>query len=298
MPERAIFRFIHVHFFYMDKSSFIGQIFWAMQTKGDFFERERECERLFEAAGPFWFFTTEGLDRLLYSSREEFIAGTNILAISAAKSGVTVISDTQMSNHHHVMARGSLSQAGAFREIFRDKSRRYQLALGNKSLKDWDIRIDATEDVTAFRNRIVYIDRNAYVARRDRRCICRSHDIDLPSSYRVLDGMILRSSFIDYQQTESLFHSANQYFSLLSRHGESDVEIAQMLGEGIQLPNEEVFQIVAQWHRGRSLRELTPVEKALAAKRMKLRLSSSNKQITQVLQLPPEEVERLFPVPR
>ena len=311
----------------------MGEIFWAMQTKGDFFERERECERLFEAAGPFWFFTTEGLDRLLYRTREEFIAGTNILAISAAKSGVTVVSDTQMSNHHHVMARGSLSQAGAFREIFRDKSRRYQLSLGNKSLKDWDIRIDATEDVKVFRNRIAYIDRNAYVARRDstptgypwgsghlmfngtlwmmsegspwgtlsidkRRSICRSHDIDLPSSYRVLDGMILRSSFIDYQQTESLFHSANQYFSLLSRHGESDVEIAQMLGEGIQLPNEEVFQIVAQWHRGRSLRELTPVEKALAAKRMKLRLSSSNKQITQVLQLPPEEVERLFPVPR
>lgn len=304
-----------------------------MMHRNDFYEKELECERLFEAAGPFWFITTENLDWLLYKNREEFIAGTNILAVSAAESGLVVVGDVQMNNHHHVMGRGSLAQAGAFRELFREKSRRYQLSLGNRSLKDWNIRIDSTEDVKAFRNRIVYTDRNAYVARKDstptgypwgsshlmfngtiwmmdkgvawkelsidrRRNICRSHSIGLPESYRVVDGMILRSSFVDYKLAESLFNSANQYFSLLSRHGEADVEIAQMLGEGIQLPNEEVFQIVASWNRGRPLRELSVAERVAAAKRMKLRLSASNKQIVQVLQLSPEEVERLFPRPR
>lgn len=304
-----------------------------MTRNNEFYEKELECERLFEAAGPFWFITTASPDWLLYKSGEEFIAGTNILAISAAESGLTIVGDIQMNNHHHVMGRGSLSQAGAFRDIFREKSRRLQLSLGNKSLRDWEIRIDPTDDLKAFRNRIIYTDRNAYVARRDstptgypwgsshlmfngtlwmmekgvswndltidrRRNICRSHDIGLPESYRVLDGMILRGSFVDYRLTERLFNSANQYFSMLSRHGEADVEIAQMLGEGIQLPNEEVFQIVAGWYKGRSLKELSAAEKASAAKRMKLRLSASNKQITQVLQLPPQDVERLFPVPR
>lgn len=303
-----------------------------MKTNNEFYEQELECERLFDAAGPFWFITTDSPDWLLYKSREEFIAGTNILAVSAAESGLTIVGDIQMNNHHHVMGRGTPSQAVAFRKIFREKIRRYQLSIGNKSLRDWNIRIDPTEDLKSFRNRIAYTDRNAYVVRRDsmptgypwgssylmfngtlwmmdrgeawaslsidmKRRICRSHKICLPESYRVLDGMILRGSFVDYRLTEGLFNSANQYFSFLSRHGEADVEIAQMLGEGFQLPNEEVFQIVAGWFRGRSLKELSAVEKAIAAKKMKLRLSASNKQITQVLQLPPQDVERLFPVP-
>ena len=300
--------------------------------KNDYWDRERECERSFSAGGPYYYVTTENLDWILYESQKEFVAGTNLVAIAAARSGFSVLDDVQMSNHHHVMGAGCLQQAERFAEILHDGERKYQRSLGKPSLKEWNIRIDETSDLKAFRNRIAYTDRNAYVARldsmptgypwgaagllfngnlyrmnpgipydkvggREKRLICRSHNADLPSSYRVLDGMILRSSFVDYHKTESLFNSANQYFTLLTRRGEADVEMAAMLGEKIQLPTEEVFQIVGSWFPGKSIRALEPDERLKAAHMMKQRLASSNRQITQVLRLPAADVNRMFPKP-
>lgn len=43
--------------------------------------------------------------------------------------------------------------------------------------------------------------------------------------------------------------------------------------------------------------ELTYEEKLKVAKKMKQRLASSNRQITQILALPPAEVDTLFPHP-
>ena len=107
--------------------------------------------------------------------------------------------------------------------------------------------------------------------------------------------MILRSSFVDYHATEALFNSANQYFTLLTRRGEADVEIAAKLGEKIQLPTEEVFQIVSSWFQGQNLRTLELEARLNAAKMMKQRLASSNRQITHVLRLPAADVDRMFP---
>ena len=298
--------------------------------KNDYWDRERECERLFAATRPFYFITTENLDWTMYETLEEFIMGTNLIAIASARSGFVILDDVQMNNHHHVMGKGTYDKACCFFEILHDGERYYQRSLGRPSLKKWDIRIDETADLKAFRSRVAYTDRNAYVARldsmptgypwgsaslffngnlrlmnpgipfekvggREKRIICRSHDTDLPSHYRVCDGMILRSSFVDYHATEDLFNSANQYFTLLTRRGEADVEIAAMLGEKIQLPTEEVFQIVSSWFQGQNIRTLEPEARLNAAKMMKQRLASSNRQITHVLRLPAADVERMFP---
>ena len=303
-----------------------------MHVKNDFWMRERECERIFAAGGPYYLITTEHVDWLLYKTRDEFITGSNLVAISAAETGFVVLDDTVMNNHHHILGRGHRSNADNFSVRLREKMRRYQLSLGNPSLKELRIQIDEVQDLKQFRNYVGYIDRNAYVARLDstpagypwgagnlffngnlwlmnegvawnslsienRRRICRSHAIDLPSSYRVRDGMILRSSFVDHKHTESLFNSANQYFSMLTRRGEADVEIARMKGESIQLPNEEVFQIVGSWYPESGIRGLGTTERLETAQSMKKRLNSSNKQIAQVLRLPLGEVEKMFPRP-
>ena len=301
-----------------------------MHVRNDYWMRERECERIFAAGGPYYMITTEHLDWLLYKTREEFIVGTNIVAISAAESGLAILDDIQMNNHHHIMGEGSSSRVDDFIDRLRERMRRFQLSLGNKSLKDWNIRVDETTDLGLFRKRIGYIDRNAYVARLDstptgypwgsgnllfngnlwlmtegepwyslsiekRRKICRSHNVEMPRSIKVRDGMILRSSFVDYKRTESLFNSANQYFSMLSRQGESDIEIARMLGESIQLPNEEVFKIVSSWYPDSGIREMSAEDRLKAAQTMKRKLDSSNKQISQVLNLRIDDVDRMFP---
>lgn len=300
--------------------------------RNDFWERERECERSFSEKGPFFFITTENLDWILYENREEFIVGTNILAIAAARSGFRIVDDSQMSNHHHVMGAGSFEQANDFANHLHAMERKYQTSLGRRSLKDWDIRIDPVKDLKQFRNQIVYTDRNAYVARRDsmptgyswgsanllfngnlwlmkdgipyskvggrkKRLICRSHDVDLPVHYSVCEGMILRSSFVDYHTTEQLFNSANQYFTMLTRQGEADIEMAALLGESIQIPHEEAFLIVASWYPGRLIGDLKYEEKLQAAIKMKKQLASSNRQIIQILGLSAADVDRMFPRP-
>jgi hypothetical protein len=301
-----------------------------MHERNDYWMRERECERIFAAGGPYFMINTEHVDWLLYKTREEFIVGTNLVAIAAAESGFHILDDVQMNNHHHVLGEGTRSRADAFADLLREKERKFQTSLGNRSLKDWEIRVDATTDLQQFRNRVAYIDRNAYVVRLDstpngypwgsgglffngnlwmmseglpwksltiekKRKICRSHNIDMPDTYKTLGGMILRRSFVDYKRTESMFNSANQYFTKLTRHGEADVEISKALGEKIQLPTEEVFQIVGGWFPGSSVRELEVKDRLEAAKAMKTRLNSSNKQISQVLRLPEDQLERLFP---
>jgi len=298
-----------------------------------YWERERECEQLFEQGRPYFFITTPGLDWMMYRSREEYIVGTNLLAVSSGKTGFKILDDVQMTNHHHVMGQGSRQTAEAFVTEFHAKQRRFQSDIGNPSLKEWPVQIEETTTLQQFRNRVAYTDRNPYVAQfgsmptgypwssghlffngvlwtmkegipfeklsiEKRRNICRSHDIAVPEGFRVLDGMILRSSFVDYRQTERLFNSANQYFSMLTRHGEADVEIARILGEHIQLPNDEVFQIVGGWFPGTRLDSLGIETRLNAAKMMKTRLSSSNKQIVQVLRLPKEEVDAMFPSPK
>ena len=304
-----------------------------MTGRNDYWDRERECERFFMERGPFYYITTENLDWMLYESKEEFAVGTNIVAVSSARSGFIVMDDTQMNNHHHIMGAGTLVQANVFVEILHNLERKYQKNMGKPSLKEWSIRIDPVQDIKDFRNKIAYTDRNAYVARldstptgypwgsaylffngnlwqmkagtpfrevggREKRRICRSHEVDMPEHYKVCDGMILRSSFVDYHATEYLFNSANQYFTMLTRRGESDVEIAAILGEHIQIPNEEVFQIVASWNPGKQLTALSLEEKLRTAQKMKQRLASSNRQISLILRLSATEVDRLFPKPQ
>ena len=301
-----------------------------MKERNDYWLRERDCESLFASGEAYYMITTQQQDWLMYKSRDEFIVGTNITAIAAGLSGFVILDDVQMNNHHHILGTGTQNQVEAFVRIFADKMRRFQLMAGNGSLKNWRIRIDETTDLQQFRHRTAYIDRNPYVVRLDstptgypwgsaglffngnlwmmekgvafrslsvdmRRAICRSHKIDLPDTYRVFQGMILRSSFVDYRLTEILFNSANQYFSFLYRRGEADIEIAAMLGEGIQLPNEEVFQIVSGWFGGHKLRELDMSERLAGAKKMKMELACSNKQIAQILRIPIDEVNKMFP---
>ncbi len=66
----------------------------------------------------------------------------------------------------------------------------------------------------------------AEIGGREKRLICRSHDVVLPASYKAYGGMILKSSFVDFQTTERLYNRANQYFTMLTKRGEADIEMA------------------------------------------------------------------------
>ena len=250
-----------------------------MENKYDFWTLENDCKETFQKGGPFFIITTEDLPWLLFENDENFKEGTNMVAISLARSRLRLLVDVQMNNHMHFLVEGIRQEAEAFAKRLRKKMLSYVGRKG-RTLGSWDIQIKEITELQYLRNAILYIARNPYVARRDatplgyrwgsakllfnqnleemhpgipfseltqaeKRRICHSHDIDLPSEYRVHDGMILRQSYVNYERAQRFFISANQFFQWLARRKESDIETARWLGESILLPNDDVFRIVS-----------------------------------------------------
>lgn len=301
-----------------------------MERSNDYWVSERMCEEAFYRGGPFYMVSSEDLPWLLFETEEDFKEGTNMVATSLRFLRLRLLNDVQMNNHLHFVLEGPLQEVEVFVERLKKRMRRYLLQKG-KDLKQWNIQIKQITDLTYLRYGILYVARNPYMARRDatptgyrwgsshllfnnnlkdytpgrlysklsyneKRDVCKSHDMDLPATYRYHNGMILRSSFVDYRRAEEFFVSANQYFQWLSRRKESDVEIARWIGESILLPNEDVFRIVSDWYKVKAITTLTPDQRLEAARRMKAELNSNNKQIAQVLKLPLSQIDALFPV--
>lgn len=305
---------------------------FAEKGSMNYWDRENECERIFREGGPFFIVTTENLPWLLFTSDREFMDGTNMTAVAMVGLNLRLLNEVEMNNHLHFLFEGAYEDVLLFPERFRKAMSRYQLKRGNPSLAQWDIQIKPITDLRNLRNAILYISRNPYVAGRnvtpngyrwgsaqlmfnenlvqysagipydkltyrEKRSITQSRVIGMPVSWRVLDGTILRSSFVDYRRAESFFESAHQYFRLLARKVEADAETARWIGESIQLPNEDVFRIVADWYNVKTVSLLLPGQRLEAARRMKAELMSSNKQIAQVLRLPIDQVNQFFPIP-
>lgn len=298
-----------------------------------YWEKEKECEQRFLNGGPFFFVTTENLPWLLFTCDREFMDGTNMVAVALAGLGLRMLNEVEMNNHLHFVLEGPEEKVLLFADRLRKAMSRYQLAKGNPSLAQWGIQVKRILDLRNLRNAILYVSRNPYVAGRnctplgykwssaqlmfnenliyynagipfsqltfrEKRVITRQRDIVLPEEYRVLNGTILRSCFVDYKRAESFFESAHQYFHQLSRRVEADAETARWIGESILLPNEDVFRIVADWYKVQTVKLLTPDQRIAAARRMKAELMSNNKQIAQILRIPLEQVDQFFPVAR
>lgn len=296
-----------------------------------YWEKEKECEWRFMNGGPYFIVTTENLPWLLFTSDRDFMDGSNLVAVALAGLGIRLLNEVQMNNHLHFVMEGPEEKVLLFTIRLRKAMSKYQLGKGNPSLSKWDIQVKPICDLRNLRNAILYVSRNPSVAGRnctpfgykwsgaqlmfndnliyynagipfnnltfrEKRSITHQRNIELPQEYRVLDGMILRSCFVDFKRAEAFFESAHQYFYLLSRKVEADAETARWIGETILLPNEDVFRIVADWYKVQTVKLLTPDQRLAAARRMKVELMSNNKQIAQVLSLPLNQIDLLFPV--
>lgn len=291
------------------------------------------CEQLFQQGGPFFFVTTENLPWLLFTDVQGFKDGTNMMAVASVGLEIRILMEVEMNNHLHALLEGVYEEVFQFVMRFRKMMSRYQVGRGNPSLANWDIQIKPIPDLRSLRKALLYIARNPSVAGRnvtpwgyrwssthllfndllpqfaqgvpfnelkykEKRAVVHARELCLPDTFRILDGMVLRQSFVDYKRAESFFESAHQFFHLIARKIESDAETARWIGESILLPNEDVFRIVSDWYRVKSTQSLLPEQRLEAARRMKAELMSNNKQVAQVLRLPLEQVNQLFPVPQ
>lgn len=300
--------------------------------------RERNCEIAFAELGPFWFVTAESLPRVLFAGDDDFKAGMNGIAVMAAKSGVLVLCFVIMSDHAHFLLTGSLENCEAFFDGWKkmiwlwDRERNG----ADPTLFQWRARFDEVKDLKALRDITAYIARNPYVARRDstpigypygsadmvfngnrmfldrgidfsdltaamRKNICRSRDYILPAHYKVCDGWITKESFVAYRELERLFSSAHQYFNLLAKHAEADIEISRLIGEHIGAPDDEVFATAIKTAKDLfgddcKLRDLSLEQKMTVAKKLRFGCNASNRQLAQILCLPRQVVDSAWPM--
>lgn len=298
-----------------------------------FWDRENSCQLQFSRGGPYCMLTSPGMDFLLFANEEEMVVASNLIAIALSRCPVRLLHYVVMNNHMHLLAEGPTEAVKQLELKLVALFRRFQKTRGYNLRADWGFHELWIVDLSMFRKIVAYISRNPYVASRDatptgflwsggylffnktrrllvsgiefpalsyreKRQICRSHDIELPKRYRVHQGVILPESFVDYAYTESFFNSANQYFTYLYRQGEADVEIARMVGESMLLPNDEVFSIVSSWYQVKSTKMLDMNQRLDAAKRMRHELGSNARQISQILRLPISQIEQMFPSPK
>lgn len=135
-----------------------------------YFEKESQCEYHFrnacETFGGLWHYCTPGeLNESIHITASDYDFSVNNLAISAAEAGVTVLTDSHMTNHLHALVGCRREQIFVMEEAYLYRLRK-QLSSQGRSVYLGRFRCEDPIPITSLkmaRNEVVYINRNRYV---------------------------------------------------------------------------------------------------------------------------------------
>ncbi|MCR4824936.1 MAG: hypothetical protein K5849_06235 [Bacteroidales bacterium] len=214
------------------------------------------CEAAFLRQGPFWRIRTpEELSGTLFSNRDDFIFGMNLVAVCTALSaGIRVLTFTLEPGRLFFLLGGEAGSAEAFFLLYRKRLKRYLAdRVRYPDLTGLTPGLLRIPDLQAFRDEAVFINRHACIgqpghtpysypwsagilyfnpllldlpkvplsrlSQAKRRAVSHSRLLQLPGSYQVYRGIIVPSSYCAISEGESYFRNARQYFRLLGRPG-------------------------------------------------------------------------------
>lgn len=302
-----------------------------------FRDMEQDCEFRFQKDYPFWHLYTDGHKAdIIFSDNEDFKSGMNLLGVCCLRSPeVKVYTFVLMNNHLHMILSGASSKVIELFDMFRLMLQRHFARSGRVvNLKDFKCQLIRIDSLQSLRNEIVYVNRNGFIVRPDctpfsypwgagasffdpcskllpsvtydslkvkqKREICRSNNIDLPSAKAmVYDGVILPSSFCNISEAESFYRSAHQYFHHISRKFEAYSEIAERLHESVFISDEEMYSAVCSLcvkiYNMKNPTQLGVKERIEMARHMHQKYNASNRQIRNILKLDNSIVETMFP---
>ena len=292
------------------------------------------CEGVFFANGPFFhIYTTPPEKNLLFVQDEDYREATNMLAFASEDSGVRILAYAIMSNHLHIILSAGRERCDAFIAELHRKTNHFIRKRG-RAASSISFNILEIKDIKQMKDEIAYVIRNPYAARNDvnpfahpwssgylyfnemlsmlpqgtpatnlsiraRRDLKHSRDAEMPSSFKVSNGMILPQSFVDYQMAMSFFENARQFVWYSTRKVEAYTATAERLGEKMLLTDEEVFQIAFKYSSGEfgqnSPRLLPIVQKRQLILVLKNEFGASNKQISRCAGLPLAFINEMFP---
>lgn len=305
-------------------------------NRNSFFQKESSCELIFKSGGPYWHLCTPGhLTEIIFRNDDDYKFGVTNTAICASELNVQILTDALMSNHIHTIIEGDKEDCFVLFHRFKKKLKRYFTSKGIVAdLSGFECSLHPILDLNAMRNEIVYVNRNGYLVndnflpftypwgggnlyfnyfaqRRSgipfneisydqKRNLCYGRIPSLPDKYVVEDGMLLAVNYCNYVKGQTFFRDAHHYFSMITKHLESNGEIAKRLGENVFLTDNEMYAIVYQlslkMFKIKQPSILPAAAKFELARKMSLEYNASNSQIRRILKLDQKIVDELFPL--
>ena len=246
----------------------------------NFIDKERGCELLFNAGGPYWHAFTSGKTTSVLLVRTEDLTFTmNVIAQAAYEfrpqfttdgrqcGGVIIIAFEVMHNHFHFVVAGDPE---AIRAFFAFIQKRLSRTIGG--VRNLELSLKPLENLSALRNCIVYTNRNGYVANHNhtpfsypwgsgryyfndipfqnrysdiylgpKRQMFRGRAPELPEDWPMIDGYVAPPAYCYINQGMSLFRDAHHYFSALTKNVEAYSELAEALDDQEFLTDDEMF---------------------------------------------------------
>ena len=290
----------------------------------------------FANCGQIWHLCTPGnKTELLFVNPEDYAFCVSSIGVCAHLYGVEILADIVMSNHIHIIARSEIASLLSFFDGLKKKLQKYFKKNGRTvcmSGFDCGEPIQITS-LDMLRTEIVYVARNAYVARndvlphtypwgscyllfnhivgeiqfkrfndlpyREKRRILLSRVIELPDNYVVSKGMIHPVSYCHFEEVEGYFRNAHHYFSMLTRNYEAYSQEAIRLGDSQVLTDEEMYyavcEVCSKQYNTKSPGNLALKDKSDVAKVMHSDYNATNGQIQRILRMDINFVNSLFP---
>ena len=290
-----------------------------------FSEKERICESVFIANGPYWHIYTDGTKmQNIFCCEEDFKTGMWTLAASLhLRKEVRALTFELMTNHVHLIIAGQRENCIKAFDLF---STRLKMAFPKRQRTiDWSqfkMNILPIESLQALRNEIIYTNRNAFVANPSytpdsypwgggcayftpwlkhlvtsplgrlpiltQRTLLHTRDISPFTDLREINSLPFIPSFCDIKLGESMFRDARSYFNSLTRNAEAFSQIANRLKDSIFLTDEELYSV-------KTVTDLTARQKIDTARHMHFNYNASNQQLRRMLRMELAILEELFP---
>ena len=254
-----------------------------IRTMKSFIDKERGCELIFNADGPYWHaFTSGKTTSVLFVKTEDLAFVMNVIAQAAYVfrpqytpdgrrcGGVVIIAFEVMHNHFHFVLVGDPESIQAFFAFIRKR-----LSRTIDGVKDLELSLKTLENLSAIRNCIVYTNRNGYVANPNhtpfsypwgsgryyfndipfkdcysdvflgpKRQMFRGRAPELPGDWPMIDGYIAPPAYSSIKLGMSLFRDAHHYFSALTKNVEAYSELAEELDDQEFLTDDEMLSKV------------------------------------------------------
>lgn len=249
-----------------------------------FSEKERICESIFIANGPYWHVYTDGTKmQNIFCCEDDFKTGMWCLAAGVHLcEGVQMLTFELMGNHAHLILAGQREACIKAFDLFAERLKKaFPKRLRAVDWSQFKMDILPIESLQALRNEIIYANRNAFVANPSytpdtypwgggcayfspwlqhlttsplgelpiltQRSLLHTKNIERLADLRQMNSMPFIPSFCNIRLGESMFRDARSYFNSLTRNAEAFSQIAARLKDIIFLTDDELYSAMISY---------------------------------------------------